>query len=256
LLGIAVTAGCGGGNSSGSGGMGGIAADGAAGAGGSASGGAGGPGGGGVAGSGGSGTGGATGGSGGAAGGTGGVPNLAMCGTSGNTCTKADTDSYNTCLVTKCESAYVPCIGPNWKSGDYAGACGTWFKCVNACKCGDLNCYLACGGAPEACTTCLQTASACQKQMCPRPACFDTAPDGGLPNFGDAGLPIFGDGGITFPGIDGGGMACDDLKKCCDSMTNAEQKMSCLQAWESFKALPDFYCAGTLSGYRAGGLCQ
>src|SRR4051794_21987837 len=131
-------------------------------------------------------TGGASGATGGA-GGSGGVPALG-CGSSGNTCTKAETDAQNQCLINKCESAYTPCIGTGWRTGDFGGSCGAWFKCVNTCGCGNLNCLLNCGTPPAECQTCLTNANSCQMTMCPQPACFG----------------MKADAGITLPGVDGG----------------------------------------------------
>src|SRR6185436_11211914 len=106
------------------------------------------------------GSGGATGGSGGAAGGAGGTRTVFKCGTgmgSTNTCTQAERDSYNKCLLDNCSTAYAPCIGSNFQStGELGGVCGTWLKCVNACDCGNAQCFLACGpmGPPADCTSC------------------------------------------------------------------------------------------------------
>ena len=222
---------------------GGVAPDGsAAGAGGST----GGAGGASTGGSGGAATGGsggaATGGSGGAAtggaGGGGGSPNLAGCGTSGNTCTKAETDTYNQCLISKCESSYTPCIGTGWRTGSFGGLCGTWFQCVNKCGCNDINCFVACGQPSAECQSCLMTASSCQKSMCPQPACYTMSPDAGATN----------------PGADGGaGGTCADLLKCCDKLPTPESKANCMAGAAGNN---DQQCSIALAAFKGAGLCQ
>jgi hypothetical protein len=248
-----VLVGCGSSSPSNTGGLGGGALDGAAGgsgggsagtggatggAGGAATGGAGGAATGGAGGAATGGAGGAaTGGAGGAAGGAGGAPNLG-CGTAANSCTKAETDAHNNCLITKCESAYRPCIGDGWQSGNFGGLCGTWFKCYNACGCGNFSCAANCGLPPAECQTCLMNANNCQTSMCPQPACYG----------------VQGDGGVTNPGSDGGaGGACADLQKCCDMITNAQLKAACsMQAATGVAAA----CGPLLTGYKGQGLCM
>lgn len=219
---------------------GGVAPDGsAAGAGGST----GGAGGASTGGSGGAATGGAggaaTGGSGGAAGGAGGMPNLGGCGSgnSGNACTKTEMDSYNQCLISKCASAYRPCLGDNFQTGVFGGLCGAWFQCINKCGCNDLNCFVGCGQPSMECQTCLTTASSCQMSMCPQPACYTQKPDGGT----------------TFPGGDAGaGGSCADLLACCAKIADANIKAGCMAAAGGGEAA----CGQALAGFKSAGICQ
>jgi hypothetical protein len=191
------------------------------------------------------GSGGATGGSGGAAGGAGGTPNFGMCAGSGNSCSQSEINDHNNCLISKCESAYTPCIGANWRTGSYGGSCGTWLKCVNDCGCGNLNCFIACGLPPAACQTCLQTASQCEMSMCPRPACYGTLPDGGA-SIPDGGGFNFGDGGFDFDALNikfdvGSGTSCADLQKCCDKLPASNPlKSTCTMTASGGQ---DFACA-------------
>src|SRR6185295_3471687 len=98
--------------------------------------------------------------------GAGGAPALG-CGSSGNTCTKAQTDAQNTCVINNCETVYRPCIGDGWRSGNFGGTCGAWFKCINACGCDNASCALACGLPSAACQMCLMEGNACQMSKCP-----------------------------------------------------------------------------------------
>jgi hypothetical protein len=178
-----------------------------------------------------------TGGSGGA-GGAGGrtVFKCGGAGNSSNSCTPAEINAHNMCVGSKCLDAYSQCLGPAFKdTGVVGGLCGTWFTCFNACNCGDFQCWAACGMPPAACTTCLENAGKCQETMCPEPACLKPKLDGGV------------------GGADGGaGGSCDDLKKCCDAIADANLKAACnAQAGMGNAGT----CGATLSGFKAGGLC-
>jgi hypothetical protein len=214
---------------------------------------------GGSAGGSGGGSGGAAGGSGGASGGSGGASGPFKCGsgmggTSGSRCTDAETSSYNSCTQSKCSSEYSACIGNFASTGQIGGKCATYFTCANACACTDGQCLLACymmAGAGD-CINCLITASSACDSKCPRPACM-LPPDGGAGGLPDGGF-TFPDGGFSFPDLGGGGGAsCDDLKKCCDMITEAQQKNACTTVVGFGQAES---CSQVLQAYKAANVCK
>lgn len=81
-----------------------------------------------------------------------------------NACTTAQEEEYSTCILGKCEAKYVDAVGPNYASGTFAGKCGTYFGCLDACACNDTACTTACGKSltsDATCLTSLQELSAC-----------------------------------------------------------------------------------------------
>lgn len=122
-----------------------------------------------------------------------------------NTCTDAELKPYSDCVLEKCDPKYKECYGADYKTGNFAGPCGTYITCVQKCACNDVNCVLAC--QPEAtCKTCLEGMANCS-DGCTLPACATTTRDAG----------------------NTGGKTCADLTVCCQSK-EGQIKTTCEQA--------------------------
>lgn len=132
-------------------------------------------------------------------------------GSSSNSCTQAELKTYNDCVLSKCDSAYKECYGPDYLKGTYSGACGDTITCYQKCDCTDFTCLGACKPS-DACTTCSQKISACSKE-CTAPECL-TKP-------ADAGSSSGGDSGATG--------SCATLSACCAKLSGQEQS-TCQQA--------------------------
>lgn len=119
------------------------------------------------------------------------------------TCTKAELDSYGSCIMNACKVTYAECYGPNFDKGQFAGACGPTIACFNACECGDVACYSKCPAPSDACTACMEKVADCSS-TCQAPACLEENPGGG-------------------------GKTCADLSACCATKTG-DDKETCTMA--------------------------
>ena len=82
------------------------------------------------------------------------------------------------------------------------------------------------------------TANMCQQNMCPQPACYSTKPDAGMTSNPDGGA---------------GGGSCNDLKACCDMVTEPNAKNGCNASVATGDAQQ---CSQVLSAYKQSGLCH
>jgi hypothetical protein len=173
----------------------------------------------------------------------------------GTSCTQAEINTYNTCVQNACNSEFVTCYGPSYKSGTFSGVCASYMQCQNACACTDTACRSACV-IPAGCTSCLTAIGTCSVGSgCTIPACLSGGGfDGGIPGL-DGGFPGL-DGGL--PGFDGslpfdaGNFTCADLTACCNAITDAQQKQGC-QAVVTVNN--NQICSATLGTYKMGGIC-
>ena len=157
--------------------------------------------------------------SGGTSGGTSGVVGGSKCGgMSTSTCTQSEIDSYNNCNFSMCDAEYQAALGSNYKTGSYAGACGTYITCTTACPCGDSACTQKCGLPDMACQTAIGKASSCSQMKCPPPACFKSAGTSGGTSGTSGGAS--GTSGTTMH-------TCADLATCCAAIADASTKSGC-----------------------------
>jgi len=191
-------------------------------------------------------------------------------------CSAAEIAPYNTCLQTACDSQFKTCFGPNYKAGSYGGACAAYLTCTSKCACNDTTCASTC--TPDAtCLTCLLGTISCSGS-CTAPACASTTTGtggstgttgtGGKSGGGTGGKSGGGTGGSGSVNLDAGipnldalistldaGGTCADLQKCCNSMTDATAKATCLSEYAQISALGDTFCGIAYSTIKADGLC-
>jgi hypothetical protein len=145
-------------------------------------------------------------------------------------CKNGELEAYAQCVNSKCDSQYQKCFGPNYKTGSFSGGdCSTYFTCTNACACDDTACMQKCGVADPKCRACLATFQQCSAG-CQLPACA-----------------MDGSGGQTSGGGSVGNKTCADLKDCCASLTDADQKEACEQA--STALTMDVQCSAAYAGF-------
>jgi hypothetical protein len=121
-------------------------------------------------------------------------------------CTEADLKPYSDCFNTKCESKYKECYGPNYLSGSFSGACGTYITCTQKCDCAASN-YASCVQAcvqDSACTECAKGFVTCTNG-CTLPACATAGTSSGTS--GTSGSPS--------------GATCATLQACCDKLAGS-----------------------------------
>src|SRR5438128_2132063 len=113
---------------------------------------------------------------------------IKQCPNAGAKCSQSEIETFSQCVQTKCDPEYQTCAGPDYKHGVFAGVCKVYLDCASSCACGDGACAQRCAAPSAECTTCLQNVVPCQKQNCPAPACFATAPpsDAGISSSPDA----------------------------------------------------------------------
>jgi hypothetical protein len=129
---------------------------------------------------------------------------------------------YSDCVLEKCESKYTECYGANWKTGTFAGPCGSYMTCINACACDDVACYGKCAQPTRECSTCLQGATSCASS-CTAPACASAGTSSG-------------------GGGDGTTKTCAQLQACCNAKADADAKAQCLQTYDGLKDNGDTGC--------------
>lgn len=84
-------------------------------------------------------------------------------------CTEAELEPYNRCLLDECEAGFKKCYGDGFMSGNFGGPCGTFMACVQKCGCGDTECFATCT-PDDACQSCVQETGTCG-ESCTEPAC-------------------------------------------------------------------------------------
>lgn len=178
--------------------------------------------------------------------GSGGGPK--MCAPANTNCTQAEQNAYSNCVTTACDTQYKECLGPNYRSGNFSGACGTYIQCFNACACNDTACFVACGQPDTACQTCLLSFTSCSAS-CTVPACYTS---GGGTGGTSGGGGNSGSGGNSGGGGSGGGLTCADLLTCCNTIADANAKAQCIAS----AAAGEQFCGQILTGLRQAGVCN
>jgi hypothetical protein len=147
-------------------------------------------------------------------------------------CNQAEVNQYGLCIADRCDAAYQTCFGPSYRSGTFGGVCGTYYGCVAHCPCNDSACRSRCGIAPLDCLTCIaaQVATCANNSGCARPACVGPAPNGNE--------------------------TCADLLRCCNSLSDEDQRSFCLTEYAEARGQGDFICAPFVQGYRRSGMCR
>lgn len=155
-----------------------------------------------------------------------------------SSCTQAEIDAYDNCPINNCDAELQECFGSGYKTGSFGGACGTYVSCSQKCACGDTACQQACGLPDQNCQTCLQKYSSCYQAKCPEPACMKTGSSTSSTSSSSSST-----GGTA--------KTCADLQTCCNGLTDAQKKSTCLQGYDAIKASGDAACAQAYSA-----LCQ
>lgn len=141
-------------------------------------------------------------------------------------CTQAELDAYGQCPIDKCDAELQKCFGNGYKTGTFGGACATYISCTQKCECNDTTCTQKCGLPDEGCQTCLQEYGSCTQSKCPAPACLTQG---------------------TSSSSGGAGKTCADLETCCNGLTDATKKSTCLQTLNAIKASGDAACNAAYS---------
>jgi hypothetical protein len=192
----------------------------------------------------------------------------------GSSCTSAEVQPYLDCMYAKCDTQYQECLGPNYKTGNFSGACASYYGCLGNCGCNDQACRTACtsSGLTGDCLACvtgkLGPCLATINSTCTAPACFNTGAGGagGTGAGGAGGTGAGGAGGIGAGGAggtgaggtgagDAGGGTCMDLMACCAAITNATIKAACTANYDAIKAQGDAACGAVYMGIKGGGFC-
>lgn len=163
---------------------------------------------------------------------TNGVKQCPSTGTSTSNCKSGELETYSTCVQDKCDGEYKKCLGPDYKTGTFAGACGSYVTCTNACACEDNTCRMKCTLSAE-CSSCFSGFGTCS-QACTVPACASQGSSGTSGASGTA-----------------GGKTCAELETCCNAKTGAS-KDACVQAYDAVKGSGDSACNAAYGGYCSG----
>jgi hypothetical protein len=155
-------------------------------------------------------------------------------GDQGSCTDQAEIQEYSNCIVSTCDAAYKQCFGNDYMAGTFGGDCGALMDCANQCQDCDQTCLQACSDQhyTGACKGCIEgpivdcVIDALKTQKCKIPC-----------------------------GPDVGGAACDDLKACCESMADEQQKSDCLTQHGSVSLGGDMVCQSTLDIYVQSGVC-
>ena len=145
-------------------------------------------------------------------------------GTSSTNCTPEQVKQYDECFATACDSKFAECYGAGWKSGTYAGPCGTYIACFNACACGDTACFTKCPDPSAECSDCRIRSSSCS-DGCKLPTCGTASTSGGT--------------------------ACADLATCCAKIESPSFKQNCDQSKETAGTDNDL-CKTFVGIYKTG----
>ena len=179
------------------------------------------------------------------------------CHSGGNgTCTQAEIDTYDNCLLGQCGSQLSTCYGSGYQSGNFSGPCASNGSCISKCSCGDSACNTACGQPSSTCVSCLSSVASCfLASTCTQPACLSAGGTGGTS--GGTGGHVGGLGGSSGGGIGGftgslggftgtGSGTCADLAACCNA-TMASLKTTCQAEYNSAVGSGDAMCGTVLS---------
>jgi hypothetical protein len=164
-------------------------------------------------------------------------PNGQSCqnGDSGSCADQASVDEYGDCIVQACDSEYKQCFGNDYLTGSYGGPCQGLMECAIACQDCDQTCLQACSEQ--------HFAGACQDCITgPIVSCVISSLTGGTCK-----IPC---------GPSSSGGVCDDLKTCCNSLADANEKQDCLTAHGTVSLGGDAACGATLNTYTMSGKCQ
>ncbi len=145
-------------------------------------------------------------------------------GISSSNCTPAEVKQYDDCFATACDSKFSECYGADWKAGVYAGPCGTYTACFNACACGDTDCFTKCPDPSAECSACRIKSSSCS-DGCKLPACGTASTSGGT--------------------------ACAKLAACCAKIESPSFKQNCDQSKETAGTDNDL-CSTFVGIYKTG----
>lgn len=135
-------------------------------------------------------------------------------------CTDAEMEGFRACVASACDAKYKECFGPDYRAGNYAGACAENVACAQRCECTDILCQQSCA-TNLGCLACAAGVTACAS-TCERPTCF----------FG----PTRG---------------CDDLGACC-ALLEGDDKTRC-ETYRSFEV--EFACTQELAKFKAAVKC-
>src|SRR5262249_39419840 len=143
------------------------------------------------------------------------------CNAPGQTCTGVG--GFETCAAERCDGDIGACFGTSWQNASFAGPCGDFARCYEACRC-DPACVLRCmpkyQGACESCVT--SRVEPCLAG-CTAPVCMG------------AGLSA----------------GCSALGACCMRLTTIPQA----QCFQTQAANNDADCMAATQMYRSAGRC-
>lgn len=143
-------------------------------------------------------------------------------------------NDYVTCATSQCSSKYAECLGPDYKNGNFAGACQTFMTCAKNAKCDGCGTCTACPTIDSTCQTCLSDKiGSCVVNACVSP--FLTCMGFSIPNVGS-------------------GDSCSKLEACCNSMTGSD-KTDCLKTYNTVKIGGAFGCGVPLGTYQSAKKC-
>lgn len=168
-------------------------------------------------------------------------------------CSQAQIKEYSSCVEDACSDKYEECYGPNYKKGEFSGACASYMECVSECDCDDAACTQACT-MTSACQSCVFGFASCSSSCIGKLSCATGGSgDGGTLSFdaslGDSGVVIkdgsisVGDATISL------NKTCKDLQTCCASISNASQKNTCTMAYDALKGSGDQACSVAISSF-------
>ena len=185
---------------------------------------------------------------------------------SAGSCTQAELDTYDNCVISQCGSVIATCFGSGYKTGSFSGPCASYGSCVSKCNCTDSACKTACGQPASACQTCQSNIGSCAlTSTCSIPACLLSGGGtggnsggtgghvGGLGGFsGGLGGSSGGLGGFSggLGGFTGGSGTCADLLACCNA-TSAALKSACMSGYNQVVGSGDAACGIVLSGIKS-----
>jgi hypothetical protein len=167
-------------------------------------------------------------------------------------CTQAELDTYDNCVIGQCGSTLTTCYGSGYQSGSFSGPCGTFGSCISKCGCTDTACKTACGQPSSDCQSCLTPFTACiLSSSCTLPACLLSGGGAGGTS-GGAGGRTGGAGGFTgsLGGSTGTTGTCADLLACCNA-ASATLKPTCMTEYNAVVSMGDATCGALLGGIKS-----
>ena len=112
--------------------------------------------------------------------------------------TGGEQDECDDCVTNACSAEFEECFGSSWQT-DLGGICATFGACIQACDCGDPECFGTCStdlenSAADSCLSCVRSLLQCEVAECDS-ACTDAdQADGGPVDGGSAPRDASGDG--------------------------------------------------------------